>query len=836
MEELAKTYSHRQRFVDKGWVGLRDARTSAEVFPMAVSPSILSPQLRAKLFTPPADHDEAQRRYALAPEDLTLCKRHRRQHNRLGFAVQLALVRDLGRPLRLAEHVPTSVVETVGEQIGITPAIFDLYARHDETRREHVGEIVACLGLRTIRQADYRAAIMAGAAAAVATDRGEPIVRAIIDDLKVRRIIVPTAPLVERFALAGRALARRQAHRDLIRGLDADTCLRLEALLTTRVEGDGRTLHGWIAEVPEGPKLKNLVGVVARLRILRPIGLSDERRKAIHANRYGMMAREAKITHARQLLRFSSERRLATLAAFVIERQATLTDLAIEMFDRMLGSARRRAETSRRARLVDQAEVLAAVARTHLVLGRALVAAIESGENLSHAVEGALGWDRLATSLEAAADALGPDEGDGLDELIGRRASLRRVARVIFDAFVFRSFKPQDQILSAIEMLRAIYRRERTRLPDHVPTAFLKRSWRRRVRAGGAGFDAHAYEVAVLVHLRDRLRSGDIWVEGSRAYCTFDDYLLPRPVFALMQTEDRLGLAVSTDFGAWRAERAATLDWKLRTLATAAKQDLLPDATITADGLTVLPIRRDERNQARVLSSRLYNLMPRVRITDLLAEVNGWTKFADCFTHFRTGEAAAMDEPALMGAVLADATNLGLDRMAESSRGVTIHQLNLMIERYIRPETYAAAVAAIVDAQHAEPLSTIWGSGTTASSDGQFFPAGGRGEAAADYNARHGSEPGVVFYDFLSDRFASFYSKVIPAAASEAPHVLDGLLHHVRARLRSTSTPPTRLARWRVCSRSSICSATALLPAFGISVAASCSSSTSRPIMGRSRL
>jgi TnpA family transposase len=130
---------------------------------------------------------------------------------------------------------------------------------------------------------------------------------------------------------------------------------------------------------------------------------------------------------------------------------------------------------------------------------------------------------------------------------------------------------------------------------------------------------------------------------------------------------------------------------------------------------------------------------------------------------------------------LADATNLGLDRMAESSRGVTIHQLNLMIERHIRPETYAAGIAAIVDAQHAQPLSAIWGAGDASSSDGQFFPAGGRGEATADYNARHGSEPGAVFYDFISDRFASFYSKVIPAAASEAPHVLDGLLHNESA-------------------------------------------------------
>jgi hypothetical protein len=43
--------------------------------------------VRALLFDPPVDRDEALRRCALAPEDLALARRHRRSHNRLGFAV-----------------------------------------------------------------------------------------------------------------------------------------------------------------------------------------------------------------------------------------------------------------------------------------------------------------------------------------------------------------------------------------------------------------------------------------------------------------------------------------------------------------------------------------------------------------------------------------------------------------------------------------------------------------------------------------------------------------------------------------------------------------------------
>ena len=131
-----------------------------------------------------------------------------------------------------------------------------------------------------------------------------------------------------------------------------------------------------------------------------------------------------------------------------------------------------------------------------------------------------------------------------------------------------------------------------------------------------------------------------------------------------------------------------------------------------------------------------------------------------------------------MTALLADATNLGLARMASSSKIFSHSKLIWVAEWHIRDETYQAGLACLVDAIYAQPFTKIWGDGDTSSSDGQFFRAGGHGEARADYNGKYGSEPGVKFYTHVSDRYAPFHTKVIAANASEAAHILDGLLHH----------------------------------------------------------
>ncbi len=117
-------------------------------------------------------------------------------------------------------------------------------------------------------------------------------------------------------------------------------------------------------------------------------------------------------------------------------------------------------------------------------------------------------------------------------------------------------------------------------------------------------------------------------------------------------------------------------------------------------------------------------LLPKVRITRLLSEVARRTGFTDWFTELRSGKIHP-NPSAVLAAVLADGTNLGLERMADSSQGVNYAQLAWTQAWYLSEETYAAALACIVDAQAALSLNRVWGDGTISSSDGQFCaPAG----------------------------------------------------------------------------------------------------------------
>ena len=109
---------------------------------------LLSPQARAALVDPPTDVRAIVRHYTFSIEDIALIRQRRRNANRLGFAVHLAYLRFPGRVLGPKETPPAHMLAFIADQLRIDPNGFGDYAQRGETRREHLGELQAYLGVQ----------------------------------------------------------------------------------------------------------------------------------------------------------------------------------------------------------------------------------------------------------------------------------------------------------------------------------------------------------------------------------------------------------------------------------------------------------------------------------------------------------------------------------------------------------------------------------------------------------------------------------------------------------------------------------------------------------------
>ena len=162
-----------------------------------------------------------------------------------------------------------------------------------------------------------------------------------------------------------------------------------------------------------------------------------------------------------------------------------------------------------------------------------------------------------------------------------------------------------------------------------------------------------------MLALRDRLRAGDIWVEGSRQWRAVEDQLISPALFAAMREAGPLPVAVPARAEEYLAGRRVLLERRLKKVNDKAAAGTLEDIRISGGEMKVTPLKAITPEAAEDAAERLYAMLPNARITALLDDVHRWTGFADAFTHLHTG-LPAKDLRVVLTAVLADATNMGL--------------------------------------------------------------------------------------------------------------------------------------------------------------------------------
>nr|WP_243710375.1 Tn3 family transposase [Micromonospora sp. KC213] len=336
--------------------------------------------------------------------------------------------------------------------------------------------------------------------------------------------------------------------------------------------------------------------------------------------------------------------------------------------------------------------------------------------------------------------------------------------------------------MQAVGILTGLYAAGARKVPADAPVGFVPVKWAGYLVAAEQAGDVTAYrrywELAVLVGLRDGLRSGDVFVPGSRRYADPASFLLTPQAWAPQKVEFCHLVGKPVEAADALAAAHDELHTALADLETQLAKGNPGEVRLTDDGELIIPplTAEDVPAEADALRAELAAMLPRVPIASVLVEVDARTGFTDHLVH-AGGKVARPAELKrnLMCVIIAEATNMGLSAMAESC-GVPYDVLAWTAEWYFRPETLEAANAAVVNYHHLLPLTRAFGSGTLSSSDGQRFPVKGKSITARHLSRYFARGQGISTYTHVSDQHSTFDTKVIVATAPESHYVLDGLL------------------------------------------------------------
>ena len=229
------------------------------------------------------------------------------------------------------------MIAFVARQFDVPPSAFANYAQRDQTRREHAVELQKYLRLRSFGLADWRACLKVGADAAWATDRGEPIVQAMLAHLRMNGVLLPSATVLERIGLAARARARKKAFEALTVGLSDSERDTLAGLLTVDPELR-RSRFAWLRDYSESPASSNIVALLDRLEYARALRIDPARGGRIHAARLARLIDEGAIMTVQHIADLEPARRTAILVVQAASLETRLSDATLAMFEKYMGA------------------------------------------------------------------------------------------------------------------------------------------------------------------------------------------------------------------------------------------------------------------------------------------------------------------------------------------------------------------------------------------------------------------------------------------------------------------------------------------------------------------
>lgn len=746
------------------------------------------------------------RHFVLSAVDLGETRRCRGDENKLGFALTLLLVRFLNSAAVSPEQMPEAVVDFVSTQVEAEPAALSAYGtRRPQTRDDHAKRIRLYLGVRAFAASDGEPLLGFLVGRAMHRDNPAVLLDEAEEQLRRERILLPVERTLNRLVTHARVVAEQKIYRTISPQLTPEHKIAFEELLE-QPGGEGEVLpngsrsrrsssFAWLKEPPRSAGEKAIKELARKLGMVQETRVERIDLSGLNRNRLKRLARLGFSYHSPALRRFEEEKRWAIVAATLAELRGRITDDMVEMLDVLIARTFSQANT-------ELAEYQAKNARTvnqnlH-VLRRATAVILDEAipdSEVRRVIFEAEPRENLEQAYEQSGETIRPEDYNNFDFIEKQYARLRKFMPVAIWTLPFTGTLAAKHVLEGIECLREVDTGRRRKLPADVPMGFVDEDWRRAMfmqtpstngRSKDPAINRRLWELCLAEKIQHALRSSDLHVVGSREHRDWTSYLHTEEAWEGRRESWFADWHASTDPDEYLEAAAARLDRRLREVAATLEDN--PFASVV-DG--ELKLSEDEKveipESAKELRKKVTALLPKVGLADLLIEVDSWVEVRKHFTHagringYPPGAFArkgSLLDTSIFAVLVARGCNLPLSRMADAS-GIPYHNLVHTADWYFGEECIREAIVALVNYHHSLPISSAFGAGTTAMSDGIRFGVSARSLYARPNPRYFGTTGrGVTVYDTTSDQYSSPYVQVIRCNLREAVAVLDGILHH----------------------------------------------------------
>jgi TnpA family transposase len=733
--------------------------------------------------------------WTLTLEDMFEVEKCRGESNRRWFAIQLCFLRNEGRFLEDFANFPLKIINFVSLQLGLTPVLLMTDPGRGATTSSYRSRLQNYLGVAELSDELENGLRKILKQEAVAGKNERDLLKTAEVYLRERKVLLPAEKFFARLIRESLLFAQEDVYAEVADLLSEEVGTELESLLETE---NKRSKLFDLKEYPPKATSAAILKYLDKFKFVNSLTKDKIDLKGINPLLIKNLAGVCKRYNVWQLKRFPVIKRRALLACFISETEKLLLDYLVEMHEQFLLEMIRHTkhsfeEKSKKAKrqvrqgvsvLTDAVGYLLEVAKTGAIPKNEakLNLTPTEAQNILTKFFDKFGTEDLTQAVDNCHQWQEIEEKGYLQEIRHYFSNLGKYF-YRFSELPFETVAGSEYLLEALEIVRKLSCRKIKGIPETDPVKFVPPVWRKglylKKSKNRTIIDRRLWMAALALAVRDALRSGTLYLPESRRYVSFWDLVYQENEWQKEREISYQILSLEQNtvnlFASLKREFNEVLENFSSTLANN-KFVALENGKLKLKREDALPIPEKTKKLRKVIESA----MPRVRIEDLLAKVDLWTEFsANLRPPPEVFERSLNLKKTKLAALIAHGTNLGLSTMGNSTDAVTVEMLQNVSRHYLTEITLKEANNRLVNYHHSLSMSSIWGDGTTSSSDGQRFGVQASSLIASYYPRYFGYyDKALTVYTHTSNQYSVFSSQVISCGPREALYVLDGLLEN----------------------------------------------------------